>query len=161
MLTTLMCDASWDPKTHVAGYGYWIVNKRGKKGGGSSFRGKIVDAGVAELMAVANSLCIGVREDLIQVGDQVLIQTDCLGVIHLFTGQRLPRKGQESDAYAVIRRVEHLHKLSIRLRHVKGHAGSMEKRAIANRLCDERAKQAMRKARAKQQCEDQLRGVLL
>lgn len=147
MRVTVIADASFCPEYRVAGYGYWIASERGRKAGGGAMRDLVNNSLVAEMMAVVNALHDGLKYELIMQGDEVLFQTDCIGAMEYL--QRMPT-GLPVDAGRVTKAFFDLRinaKLDVRFRHVKGHTGLKEARFASNRRCDERAKQAMRKAR--------------
>lgn len=156
MQITIICDASWDPFTHAAGYGFWIASARGKLGGGGAFNNSVDDATIAELCAIGNSLAVGVKDGLIQTGDRVLVQSDCVAALNLLAGRRSPRAGQERNAADIIESRIQQYYLLMQYRHIKGHTLRDDRRSVANRLCDERAKTEMRKQRAFRQCRDNL-----
>ena len=148
MRVTIIADASHCPDTCAAGYGYWIASERGKLGGGGAMKGRVDTSGAAEMLAICNALFIAVEKKLVETGDIVLIQTDCVSAIRAFDGSRNGLTCDEKKAF------EHLHglvaKAQIRVtyRHVKGHTSRPGARYITNKLCDQRAKAGMRSARA-------------
>lgn len=105
----------------------------------------------AEMQAVANALYIATRSYLVQSEDEVLIQTDCMAAIDAFEGKRRNLPAQEWEAVRVLRRLCSAHDLRVVFRHVKGHTGKKGARFVTNHLCDKRAKEAMRRARARVQ----------
>lgn len=109
---------------------------------------------VAEMQAVVNALHIATRLTLVQSTDEVLIQTDCMAAIDAFNGTRKSLNGQEREAVQVLHRLRSQLCLSITFRHVKGHTGKKEARFVTNKLCDRRAKEAMRRARARVELEN-------
>lgn len=115
-----------------------------------------VDGNIAaEMQAVVNALYIAHRLQLVQAADEVLIQTDCMAAIDAFEGKRKKLPSQEWEAVRVLRRLRSEYDLRIVFRHVKGHTGKKEARYVTNHLCDKRAKEAMRRARARVQLEMQ------
>lgn len=109
---------------------------------------------VAEMQAIANALHIALAHLLVQQNDDVLIQTDCIAAIDAFEGKRRNLHEQESQAVSVIKNLRTEHKLKIVFRHVKGHTNNTEARFVTNKMCDKRAKSAMRQARARIQNGD-------
>ncbi|MFA7523078.1 MAG: RNase H family protein [Halothiobacillaceae bacterium] len=154
MRVTIIADASFCPNTNVAGYGYWIATERGKQGGGGEMKGRVEGNIAAEMQAVANALHIALRLTLVQQKDEVLIQTDCMAAIDAFEGKRRNLPAQEWEAVCVLRRLRSDNDLQLVFRHVKGHTGKKEARFVTNKLCDRRAKEAMRRARARVQLEN-------
>lgn len=154
MRVTIIADASFCPDHKVAGYGFWIASERGKQGGGGPMKSSVATNVTAEMMALCNALHEAVRLGLVRASDVVLLQTDCMAAIDAFTGQRMRLIEQESQA------VQHLHGLrdklflEVQFRHVKGHTGNTEARFVTNKMCDRRAKAAMRRARAVKICQE-------
>ncbi len=155
MRVTIIADASFCPDTNAAGYGYWIASERGKQGGGGELKGRVAGNIAAEMYAVVNALYIALnRLQLVQTGDEVLIQTDCMAAIDAFEGRRRQVPNQEWEAVKQMRRLCSEFGLRIVFRHVKGHTKNKEARYVTNKLCDRRAKEAMRRARARFQLEN-------
>lgn len=105
----------------------------------------------AEMMAIANALHEGVRLGLVRAFDEVLLQTDCMPAIDAFTGVRRKLIDQEHAAVSHLQSLQERFTLALEFRHVKGHSGRSEARFVTNKLCDRRAKEAMRKARGQLQ----------
>lgn len=149
MNITIIADASFCPDEHVAGYGFWIASQRGKLGGG----GKCIDGGrvdsstAAEMMAVCDSIHQAIEARLVQPQDSVLVQTDCMAAIQAFQGLRTNLPVQERNAVKYMQQLTKELALTFMFKHVKGHSGILDARSITNKLCDERAKKAMRIAR--------------
>ena len=155
MRVTIIADASFCPDTNVAGYGYWIASNRGKVGGGDEMKGRVPSSIVAEMQAAVNALYIAARQSLVQHGDSVLIQTDCQAAIDTFEGRRESLNDKEVEALTALIHVRSKLELTILFKHVKGHTRNREARFVTNNLCDERAKDAMRRARARIRRETQ------
>lgn len=147
MKTTIVADASFCPETKVAGYGFWIASNRGKKAGSGIVAVTVKNNIAAEMMALLNGLFIGRKNNLIMVGDKVLLQTDCQAAIDAFANRRRNISLQEIQLVVWFNEFRTTHKLAISMRHVKGHSRGKQKRFIANRICDRDAKVQMRKAR--------------
>lgn len=149
MRVTIIVDASYCSSSRAAGFGYWIASERGKMGGGGSMRIPVENSTAAEMLAVCNSLHVARNSDLIQPGDHILIQTDCVAAIEgLKTDfHRQLKVEQEKEARRFLMRFRREHQLTLSFRHVKGHSGRREARYVTNHLCDKRAKAGMRKAR--------------
>lgn len=150
MKVTIIADASWCPDTHMGGYGFWIAGERGKLGGsGRLLKSAPVDnATAAEMMALVNALYAAFKYGLIEFGDEVLLQTDCLTGIHILSGLQAPSTEQEELAFHTMGSQQTMYELRLNFRHVKGHTSNPNARSVTNRLCDERAKKHMREARA-------------
>lgn len=146
---TLMTDASVCGSTGAGGYGFWVVSnvRKGIPGGGH-FKGKTKDSYQGEFKAVINAMVKAINLGGIEPGDDVLIQLDNQAVIRCIEGETHPRDDIKPmlDKFKCIVK-EHF--LSIRTRHVKAHTNRKDSRYIANKMCDIRAKENMRKHRKK------------
>lgn len=158
MNVTILADASHCPETKAGGYGYWIASARGKKGGSGALNGSIASSTLAEMMAIANAIHHGVKLNLVQGHDILLIQTDCESAIFAFTNKR-KGSAEEKKVVEYVQKVMGLLKLTIEYKHVKGHTNSSEARFAANNACDRAARKAMRRARDKIRLE-QLKQIL-
>lgn len=147
MNVTLICDASYCDRYKVAGYGYWIACTRGKSGGSGRVQVDVDSSGTAEMMAICNTIWRGITDRLIEPGDKLLIQTDCLQAIEVMRGTRGPSHPQEDQVIEYFERTIKRFNLQTEFRHVKGHTHIREARYAANRACDKRAKREMRLAR--------------
>lgn len=119
----------------------------------------VINNVVAEMMVIANSLHQGLKLGLIMPQDEVLLQTDCIPAIDAFSGRRAKLISDEHDVVTVLKGMQERFELQLEFRHVKGHSGRQEARYVTNKLCDKRAKDAMRKARHKVRIE-QLKELL-
>jgi ribonuclease HI len=147
MYVTIIADASRCAKTGASGYGFWIASQRAKFGGGGSFRQPTSSVEVAESLAICNAISIAISREAIKRQDSVLIQTDCVNAIDILSGKRKTLREDESVAFNFLRNVSEANALVISFRHVKGHSNLKGARYTTNRLCDQRAKVGMRKAR--------------
>ncbi len=148
MNITILTDASYCPKYKVAGYGYWIACQRGKLGGSGKIVEDVEDTNAAEMMAICNSIWHGVSSGVIHKGDRILVQTDSLAAIDRLKAIRVVTITQQQERIvAYYQKAIHRLELEVTLRHVKAHTGQQEARFVANRMCDKRAKDAMREAR--------------
>lgn len=148
MRITIIVDASYCSDTGAAGYGYWLASERGKQGGGGSMKGAVSNSTAAEMLGVCNALFIGVKDGLVRAGDHVLVQTDCLAAIGGFQGRRQMKVEQEKEAARYFHSLRNEQGFGVTFRHVKGHTTRTEARFVTNNLCDKRAKEGMRRARA-------------
>lgn len=160
MLVTVLSDASYCPKYKVAGYGFWIASSRGKLGGGGQIVEEVEDTNSAEMMAVCNAVWHGVSENLIQVGDTILLQTDSLAAIDRLRNQRVVKMtDQQKRILAYFEKTVRRLNLKVQLRHVKGHTLHQEPRYAANRACDRRARKAMSAARKTKVAEPHIQAI--
>jgi ribonuclease HI len=148
MRVTLIADASFCSFTGAAGYGWWAASERGKRGGGGAMRDKVCSSSAAEMIAVVNGLHMAIKFELVQQGDHVLLQTDCMAALDGFQHRRSKQLNKsELAAFKKLYELKKQHRLTYSFRHVKGHSNIKEARYITNNLCDERAKVGMRLAR--------------
>lgn len=147
MNITIIADASFCPETKIGGYAFWIACQRGKRGGRGVFKDFCNDNTVAEMRAVANGLHEGLKANLIQEGDKILLQTDCLGAIMAFEKTRHSLSKQELQIVTYIEKLAFDFSLKLRYKHVKGHSNNLGARFVSNNTCDAQAKSAMRQAR--------------
>lgn len=159
MRVTLMCDASYCNTYKVAGYGFWIASERGKAGGGGSMARQVGNNNIAEMMAICNTVWEGIRRGLLQHGDELLIQSDCLGAMGKLRFVQTKASKEERDVITYFERIVRQMNFTVNFRHVKGHTSLAGNRYAANRQCDKIAKQAMRKARI-DQIKHELKDVL-
>lgn len=108
---------------------------------------RVENNNTAEMMAVCHALYEAIKAGLVQQGDHVLIQTDCLGAIHRLRGSHPSKSRQEQLTSTYFKSLRKKLMLTIELRHVKGHSRKTESRFVANNMCDIRAKEGMREAR--------------
>ena len=140
-----MTDASVCP-TGAAGYGFWIVSARGGTPGGGAFKSHIKGGYEGEFKAVVNALSYGVTNNLNQANDAVLIQLDNKGGVDILKGKLKPREDLDV-AYSMLKKILSTNKIKLKARHVKGHTKVNDQRSKANRMCDMRARLAMKEAR--------------
>lgn len=148
MRVTVLCDASFCPRYHVAGYGYWIASNRGKSGGGGQIARVVQDNNVAEAMAICNVIWHGIHKELIRKKDEVLIQSDSLRAMDLLRNSKIIKTPEEVEVNEYFLRLKRDFQLECEFRHVKAHTPTEGKaRLVANHMCDRYARQAMRRAR--------------
>lgn len=148
MQVTVMCDASHCPDTLIAGYGFWIVSSRGGLPGAGAIYN--VDSSLtAEMLAVGSAVFNGLSDGFISWGDKLLIQLDCLGAIDRFEKSKkgIVITNTQHQAIGYFDHILKEYDLEVEFRHVKAHTADTSKRSNSNRLCDRRARKAMRTAR--------------
>jgi ribonuclease HI len=145
---TLIADASFCPNTGAGGYGWWAASERGKRGGGGQMRDRVCNSSAAEMIAVVNGLYMAIQCKIVQEGDHILLQTDCMSALDVFLRKRSKKLNKsETAAFTKLYELKKQHRLTYSFRHVKGHSNVKEARYITNNLCDERARKGMRLAR--------------
>lgn len=108
---------------------------------------RVSSSAAAEVLALVNALHLSIRFELVQAGDHVLLQTDCMSAIGALDGSRQQLDKGERAGKAEIYKLKKAHGLTFSFRHVKGHTRKTEARYVTNNLCDQRARQGMRLAR--------------
>lgn len=146
---TVLTDASYHHDTNVGAYGYWAVSDRGKHGGGNHFKQLMTDVNQCEMAAVINALYIAHRLGIVAEDDTVLVQTDSQNAIRRL--QQHPAgfdnaRPDMDELYHAFHTLTRRHNLTVNFKHVKGHTSKQDKCSLANKMCDKRAKQAMRAA---------------
>ncbi len=147
MRVTVIADASHCQVTGAAGYGYWAISERGKRGGGGPIQNPIDTSGAAEMCALVNGLFFACMSGVAQRDDHVLLQTDCTGAIQALESKRTELSKDERAARKRFYELKKEFGVTVSFRHVKGHTRHVEARYVTNRLCDQRAKTGMRLAR--------------
>lgn len=146
MHVTIMTDASWCPTLHVGGYGFWAVSARGGKGGGGKFKDAVLSSNEAEMKAICLAIYNAYSEQILAEGDIALIQTDSEASILGFQGRRDLKDG-ELAAQQWLTNFSKTRKIMCQFRHVKGHSNVKDSRSVSNKLCDQRARSWLKKAR--------------
>lgn len=148
MLITIIADASWDRETGACGWSSWLASERGKKGAQGHEPEPVLNVPLAEMIAVHRGVEAGLANSLVQLGDHLLLQTDCQAAIHAFEGRRTSITQAELEAVENFDTLLAAHALTCTFRWVKGHTNGGTPRTFINNKCDEFAKAEMRKARA-------------
>lgn len=140
---TVITDASFCHKAKVAGWASWIridgLSCPIKRYG--SFKTMPENSIEAEKMASINGMWIAKQFG----ADAILLQTDCLSVVHLIDGTTKQRKLK--DKWTRDLASCGLLGTPIRAKHVRGHTNTDDARSFVNRWCDSKAKEAMKEAR--------------
>lgn len=170
MNVTIYSDASLCPETRIVGWAVWIKSDRGTTRAQGVLKAKLLDTTIAEAMAAINGIVIGLRQAAIAAGDIIVINTDNDAVMSVLEGvarrrckpANLRKRGlnfkqlraEVKEANLHIRTIADVYKdrrdgynLDVRWTHVKGHRGTVDRRAAVNHSCDQRAKEAMTEAR--------------
>ena len=135
---TVITDASYSDRDNNAGWAAW-VNIDGlaypiKKYG--SFSSDVNNSTEAEIKAALNGMWIAKKYG----ADAILLQTDCMAVVHLITG--FTKKAKLISEWNCKIEKAGLLGIQIRSRHVKGHTKTKDARSHVNRWCDKHANKA-------------------
>lgn len=146
---TIIADASWCPDTKVAGYAFYISSDLGRHGGQGIFKDPVKGSNEAEAMALVNAVYTAAKMNLVGPGCKVLLQSDSTAALGALSGTRKFIFGDEKRAQRLLRRVGDKLGLFYEYKHVPGHTDPSYRqgRYVTNRICDERAKKQMRRAR--------------
>ena len=100
-------------------------------------------------MAVVNALHAAITLGIAAPGDHVLVQTDSVHAVRLFSGRLHKQKVLKNYTVMVsaFRELVARHNLTTEFRHVKGHSKQQDARSLAQRMTDRMARKAMRAAR--------------
>ena len=145
MRATVITDASFCPKTKAAGWAAWVrvdgISEPIKRYG--AFKEPVTSARDAEMLAAINGVFIAAKVGAMQV----LVQTDCLAVVHMFEGVTVQQAIK--DAFTRAQAKAGILGLKVSAKHVKGHSNDPAPRSWVNRWCDEQAGKEMRAHRNK------------
>lgn len=95
------------------------------------------------MLAAINGVWLAVQHG----ATDVLLQTDCMAVVDMFNGTTKKPLLKREFADAMQRAgVNHITR---KAKHVRGHTRVADARSYVNRWCDVKAREAMRRARAK------------
>ena len=131
---TIIADASWCPNTNAGGFGVWINCAGERVQYSNRFRKSPKTSGQAEYYAIINALYIARKKFELEYIDKVVIQTDCMAVIHIL--DKDPK---------VITGILKMDESRIKLKHVKGHVHykDQDRNHFCNDWCDRQAKRHM------------------
>lgn len=156
MKITILADASHCPETKRGGYGYWIASARGKKGGSGPFKDIVQNSTMAEIMAIVNAIYSGIKLQLIEKKDELLIQSDCESAIFALLRKRTINSNERHIVDYMTKLVRKF-ELEVTYLHVRAHTRNTGNRSLAQAHCDRLARKEMRKARkAHLECEKEL-----
>lgn len=143
MKATVITDASFCDETKAAGWAAWVridgqaepIKRYG------SFKIDVATSFEAEALAAINGLWIAQ-----QCGaTEVLLQTDCLTVVHIVNG--ITKSQKILKFWRNARNAANIRTPKIKAKHVKGHTATDDARSYVNRWCDKNAKRSMVAAR--------------
>lgn len=144
MRATVITDASFCPKTKAAGWAAWVrvdcISEPIKRYG--AFRDRVASSRDAEMLAAINGVFIAAKFG----ATRILVQTDCLAVVHMFEGVTV--KQAIKLAFTRAQEKAGILGLNVSAKHVKGHSKDPASRSWVNRWCDEQAGKEMRNYRA-------------
>ena len=138
---TVITDASYHPDTKAGGWAAWV-----KGDGGMVFRQsgplpEAVNSTVAEVMAAANGVFLAANGG----ATQILLQSDCMAVIHLIQGKT--QSPRILEVWARLMSFTCMRGVVVTARHVKGHGTIKDARTWVNDWCDRHARTHMERMR--------------
>lgn len=162
---TMFADASVSSKTKCSGWGFWIIGDgRDSMYAGGPLKGFSKNTSVAELEAIANGISCASAAQYFRVGDRsILIQCDNIEALGCLIAARSSIEHDAHEESAAVNKrkrrmcdrqkaaVDHIlkiadqHRLSITVRHIRGHTDGSGRNWV-NQLCDSLAKKGRRKA---------------
>lgn len=128
---TVITDASWCPNTKAGGWATWVAMNKGRIKKAGLFKELADTPTQAELWAALNGVWFAVEAG----ATEVLVQTDCQGVVDQINKAQIPD-------------LKYFQGMTIIARHVRGHTKVQDARSFVNRWCDTEARIHMRKQRA-------------
>lgn len=151
MIVTINTDASFSLKHQLGTYAFWIVCNEGKIAKSGVLRKKVKRPEVAEFRCIINALYVLICADFKDI-TKVIINTDCLNVIHLAQKKEklIKKYGLYSWGQHLVLQMEimimksKLRRVEIEFRHVKSHESTETARQWVNEWCDSEAKKQLR-----------------
>ena len=156
MIVTINTDASYS-KTHKIGtYAFWIICNQGKCAKSGVLKRKCHRPEEAEFQCIINAIHTLCKSKITGV-KKIIINTDCLNVIHLIRGNKslisyykLGFGKNMVEQFEKILKVNGYEKVVLEMRHVKAHESTETARQWVNEWCDQEAKKRLRQAVAEQ-----------
>lgn len=142
---TVLTDASFCQETKIGAWAGWIKMDRPPQPGAIRGFGLLrvcEDSTLAEVMAAANGCFLAASHG----ASHILLQSDCMAVIHLVGGQG--RASRLLEVWGQLVAMPVMEGVFISARHVKGHGRIHNARTWVNDWCDRTAYEIMREARA-------------
>ena len=129
MLVTVNADASFCPDTKAGGYGLYVASSRSKRSFDGRFKDLTANSTSAELKALVLGLYFGIKFGIIKANDVVLLQSDCIPALDKIEAGKSKKVNEYIERF----------NLTLKFKHVKGHAGIYEGRFLSNHINDRKA----------------------
>lgn len=147
MTVTINTDASWSWSEERGSYAFWIVSDSGRVCKSGLLREKVKRAEAAEFQCIINAMYVLTKMDWKDI-TKVIINTDCLNVIHLVEGNKKAIKRYRLSQWGHTFKVQledliaksDLSATKIEFRHVRAHVSTDSKKQWVNDWCDREAK---------------------
>jgi ribonuclease HI len=151
MTVTVVTDASFCPKSGVAGWCSWAESERMQTCRWGALRDTVHSPHEAEIAALANGIYTAIRDGVAQPGDVLRVQCDNQRVVDFFAKGKTPRTSSrtefEKKAMTHIDNMRVKSSLEITVRHIKGHSGSGTMPTFVHQMVDKAARKKMRAKR--------------
>jgi ribonuclease HI len=141
-LVTMFTDASFSAKYKRGTWAAWAKMNGDTMRRSGILKEKLPSAEVAELCAIANGLVALRLSYGLEVGPNIIIQTDCKNAIGRIQGTT-KRNDTTDKIVAYIQDYAKLQGWNLDLRHVKGHKGTATRRNAVNTFCDQECRRQM------------------
>lgn len=154
MFITINTDASFSQKYKHGTYAFWIVSNKGKVTKSGSLRGITANPVCAEMKCIINALhYLHKHTDWLENKSKIVVNTDCLNAIHVFSGNRANIRRYKLNALIythldkamkkILADIRTGRNIKIEYRHVKAHQHTDNARHWVNEWCDLEAKKEM------------------
>ena len=154
MWVTIYSDASYNQKTKLSTYAYYIKSNQGllKSHGTCPEYVKNISDAEAYAAIIAMGKAISSFTDI----SAICINTDCTYVIQKMSFNPIPKIKNPKIKDLILRARAFVKSVGIdlSLKHVKAHTGGGDIRSWCNKICDKGARKAMGKALKKKRNED-------
>ncbi len=150
MIVTINTDASFSPSEKRGSFAFWIVSNSGRVATSGMLRKKVLTPSEAEFQCIINAIHTLVNQNWKNI-DKIIINTDCLNVIHLIKNNQkaIKRYGLRKwgkylvDKFTNIVYKSSLRKVPIEFRHIKAHVSTETTKQYVNDWCDKEAKKQL------------------
>lgn len=151
LLVSIFTDASYCHRTRAAGWAAWIKCNGQTTRIARPFKASIEGPTDAEIGAAANALCFSIASLKLGVADRIVLQTDCIVVIHALDFN----KNYPSQKRAFVRvcrdaiqdTFKRYGRPGIDIRHVRAHQGKIDPSSAVNDWVDKASREQMRYVR--------------
>ncbi len=151
MIVTVNTDASFSREHERGAYAFWIKSDEFKIQKSGMLKEKIARAEIAEFQCLINALWALADEDVLQKTKRIIVNTDCLNVIHLLQYNEAAIKrwgllkwGEGYRDKLEMTAMGRFKNATIEYRHVKAHETTGTAKTWVNDWCDRKAKEALR-----------------
>lgn len=153
MILTINTDASFNRRKEVGTYAFWIVCDEFKLKMSGALRKKCTRPEIAEYQCLINALHVAFKMPRKRKITRLIVNTDCLNVIHLAMEHKVAIKAYKLDNWGRHLTIK-FHKMlesngisknQLDMRHIKSHQHTDTSRNWVNQWCDDAAKFEMNK----------------